>query len=108
MELVLGATAGLRRRFVGGAVLLNAEVFQMWRHRSATTAHRALPMREWPALGVPWATARSGSASAVCSRCGGAYKGCSGWVGQEVCGGFGFAVFWSFPDVEVPLGNHSA
>ena len=25
-----------------------------------------------------------------------------------VCGGCGFAECWSFPDVEAPLGNHSA
>ena len=62
--------------FVGGAVLLNAGVFQMWRHHPATTAHRALSVCEWPALDMPWATARQNGASAVCSRCGGPFTGC--------------------------------
>ena len=80
------------RWFVGGAVLLNAGVFQMLRRRSATTAHRALPLSEWPVLGMPWATARSHVASAVCSwRCGGAFTGCAvarlgrWFVGNAVC-----------------------
>ena len=57
----------------------------MWRRCSATTAHRALPVCRWPALGIPWATARSNAASAVCSRCGGAYIGCCRPAGQVVC-----------------------
>ena len=105
----LGAAAGLGRWFVGGAVLLNAGVFfQMWRCRSATTAHRALPVCEWPALGMPWATARPNTACAVCGRFGGACTGCCGRAVQVGCGGYRFTECWSFPDVEAPLGNHSA
>jgi len=63
MEPALGAAAGLGRWCAGGAVLLNAGVFQLWRHHSATTARRALLVREWPALGMPWATSRSNEAS---------------------------------------------
>ena len=91
MEPALGTAAGLGRRVVGGAVLLNAGVFQMERRTSATTAHRALPVYEWPVLGMPWATARSNAAFAVCSRCGGACTGCCGRARQVVCGGCGFA-----------------
>ena len=58
MEPALGAAPGLGRWFMGSAVLLNAGVFQMWRRRSATTAHRALPVSDWPALGMLWAIAR--------------------------------------------------
>ena len=63
----------------------------VWRCSSTTTAHRALPVREWPALGMTWPTARSNAASAVCSRFGGAFTGCCGRAGQVVCGGCGFA-----------------
>ena len=103
--------AGLGRWFVGGAVvLLNAGVLQMWRRRPATTAHRALSVCEWPALGIPWGTARSNAASTVCSRRSAACTGCCGRAGQVVyMGDCGFAEYWSVPeDVEVPLGNHSA
>ena len=58
MEPALRVTAGLGWRIVGVAVLLNAGVLQMWRRRSATTAHRTLPVCEWQALGMSWATAR--------------------------------------------------
>ena len=67
-------------------------------------AHTALPVREWPALGMPWATARSNTASAVCSRFGGAAcAGGCGRAGQVVCGGCGFAGLWRFPEEEVAL-----
>ena len=56
VEPALGALAGLGRLFVGGAVLLNEGVFQMFRRYLATTAHRALPVHYRPALGMPWAT----------------------------------------------------
>ena len=64
----------------------------MRRRRSATTAHRALPACEWPDLSMPWATARSNAASAVCSRCHQASDtgGCGRAV-QVVSGGCGFA-----------------
>ena len=71
VEPALGAATGLEGRwFEGAAVVLNAGVVQMGRRLPATTAHRALPVCEWPALGMPLATARSNSASAMCSRCG--------------------------------------
>ena len=79
----MGAAAGLLGRwFVGVAVLLNAGVFQLlWRCRSsATRAHRALPLYDWAALGMPWATARSNTASAVCSRCAGLLAGAACYV----------------------------
>ena len=39
--------------------------------------------------------------------CTGACTGCFGRAGRVVCLGCGFVEFWSFPDVEAPLGNHS-
>ena len=60
-SLTLGAAAGLGRKFRGAAVLLNAGVLKMWGHRSATTAYRALPVCDWPALGIPRATTRLNS-----------------------------------------------
>ena len=102
----LGAVAGLGRWFVSCAVLLNAEVFQLRRHCSGTSNDKTLPVCEGPVQGMPWATAWSNAASAVCSRCGGACTGCCGRAGQVVCGGCGFAECWSFPGVEIPLENH--
>ena len=64
VEPGLGAAAGLGRLFVGVGVLLVCEDFQRRRQHSATTAHRALPVCEWLALGMPWAIARSNAASA--------------------------------------------
>ena len=86
MEPALGAAAGLGSRwFEGAAVLLNAGVLQqLWRCRSPTTAHTALPVCGWPALGLPWATARSNTASEVCSRSSGASTGCCGGAEQVV------------------------
>ena len=68
VEPALGAAAELGRWFVGVVVLPVCGEFQRRRQHSATTAHRALPVCEWPALGIPWGTARSNAASAVCSR----------------------------------------
>ena len=70
----MGAAArALGRGSVGVAVLpVCAGVLQRRRQHSATRAHRALPVCEWPALGMPWGTARSNPSSAVCSRSGGA------------------------------------
>ena len=76
---------------VGGAVLLNAEVFQIGRHRSATTATGDLLVCEWPALGMPLATARSDAASAACSRCGGVRSGCYCRLGRWFVGVCTFA-----------------
>ena len=72
--------------FVGVAVLLVCEDFQRRRRQhSATIVHRALPVCEWPALGIPWGTARSNPASTVCSRGGGACTGgCGRGAVQEV------------------------
>ena len=53
VEPALGAAAGLGRWFVGVAVLLVCGDFQRRRQHSATTAHRALPVCESPALGMP-------------------------------------------------------
>ena len=83
--------------------------FQRSRQHSATTAHRALPVCEWPALGMPWGIARSNGASAVCSRCAGAaVAGDCGRARLLVCGGSGLAGLWRFPEEEAALSNHSA
>ena len=83
--------------------------FQRTSQHSATIAHRALPVCEWSALGMPWGTARSNAASAVCSRCGGACTGGCGRAGQQVvCGDCGFAGLWRFPEEEAALSKHSA
>ena len=55
---LLGGLAGLGGWFVGLAVLLVCGEFQRRRQHSATKAHIALPVCEWPALGMPWGTAR--------------------------------------------------
>ena len=62
---LVGAVAGLGRWFVGVAALPTCGAFQRRRQHSATTAYRALPVCEWPALGIPWGTARSNAAFAV-------------------------------------------
>ena len=82
MEPVLGgAEAGLGMWFVGVAVLPVCGDFQMRRQHSATIAHRALPACRWLALGMPWGTARSNTASEVCSRRGGASLHWGLWLG---------------------------
>ena len=110
MEPALGAAAGLGRWFVGVAVLLNNGVIQMWRYCSATTAHTALPVCEWPVLGMLLGTASSNAVSLMCSRCGGAYTGCCGRAAQVVvcCGVCGSAAFWSFSVEEALIGSQSA
>ena len=92
-----------------------SSVQQVWwsLHRgllcSATTAHRGPPVCEWPALGMPWATARSNAPCAVVSRSGGACTGGCGSAVQVVRGGCSFAgLWWIFPEEEAALGNHSA
>ena len=88
-----GAAAGLGRLFVGVAVLpVSCGNFQWRRQHSASTAQAALLVSEWPAVGMPWDTARSNAASAVRSRCGRACTGGCGRAGQMVCGGCSFAV----------------
>ena len=83
--------------------------FQRRRQQSATTAHRALPVCEWPALGMRWGSARPNAASAVSSRGGGACTGgCGRGAVQVVHGGCGFAGLWRFPEEQAALGNHSA
>ena len=99
----MGAAARLGRWFVGVAVLLMVcGDAQRRRHHSVTATHRALPVCEWPALGMPWCTARSNAASAVRSRCGGACAGGCRRAGQVVCGGFQFCRF-----VEISRGGGS-
>ena len=94
----LGAAAGLCRWFVGVAVLPVCGDFQRRRQYSVTTVHRALPVCEWPALGMPWGTARlNAAANAVYSRCSGACALVYVRAGQVVCGGCGFAVLKRFP-----------
>ena len=110
VEPTLVATAAGRGRWFGGiAVLPVCGDFQRGTQHSATTACRALPVYEWPVKGMPLGTARSNTASAVPTRCGGA---CTtegyGRAGQVVCGGCGCAGLWRFPEEEAALGNHSA
>ena len=104
----MGVAAGLGRLFVGVVVFLKAGVFQLSRRCSATTVHRAVSVCEWPALGMPWGTARSNVAYTVRSRYCRACTGCCGRAGQLVSGAYGFAECWSFTDVGSPLGNYSA
>ena len=100
----LRAAAGLGRWFVGAAVLPVCGDFQRRRQHAATTAHIAVPVCEWPALGMPWGTERANAVSAVRSRCGGACTaGCIG-AGQMVCEGCGL---WKSPEEEAALGNQS-
>ena len=90
----MGAAAGPGRWFVEVAVLPVCGEFQRRRKHSATTAHRALPVCEWPALGIPWGTTRSNATSTVCSRNGGACTGgCARGVVVVVCGGCSFIRF---------------
>ena len=55
------------------------------RQHLATTAHRALPVCEWPALGMPWGNEWSNPASAVAVNIGelalGPVSGLSRWFG---------------------------
>ena len=95
VEPALGAAAGLGRWFVGVAVLWISGGFQIRRHHAVTTAHKALPLYEWPpVLGMLRGTERSNTASARCSRGNGACTGGCGRAGQVVCGGCGFAGLW--------------
>ena len=104
----MGAVAGLGRWFVGVAVLPVCGEFQRRRQHSSITVHRALPVREWPALGMPWGTATSNAAAAACSRCVRACTGGCGRAGHVVLGGCGFTGLGRFPEEEAALGNHSA
>ena len=108
--LALGAVAELGKRFVRAAFFLpGSEDFQRKRQQNpVTTAYRALPVCEWPALGMSWGTARSNAASAVCNGRGGACTGGCGRAGQMVCGGCGFTGSWRIPEEEAALGNRSA
>ena len=110
VEPALGTTVGLGRWCVGVATVLPVcGDFQRKRQHSATSAHRALPVCRWPALGMPWGTARLNAASAVCSRLvGGACTGGCGRAWQVVCGDCGFASLLRFPEEEAALGNWSA
>ena len=105
VEPALGFPADLGRWFVGAAVLPVCGDSQMRSQHSATTAHRALPVCEWPALGMPWGTAISNAAFAVCGRC--RTGGCAR-ASQVVFRDCGFAGLWPFLEEEAALGNHSA
>ena len=70
--------------------------FQRSRQHSATTAYRALPVREWPAPGMQWGTARSNAASAVCSSFEASGTGGGGRAVQVIFGGCCFAAEWRF------------
>ena len=76
----------------GVAVLpVRGDFHHRTRQHSATNAHRALPVCEWPALGIPRGTGRSNAVSVVCSSCGESRTGCCGQAGQVVHGGCNFA-----------------
>ena len=70
-----------------------SKYFQRRRQHSATTSHRALPVYEWPALGMPWGTAKLNATAALCSRCGGIGTGGCGRT-EQVIFGCGFAGVW--------------
>ena len=74
--LTLVTAAGPTRWFVGVVVLPVCGAVQKRRQQSATTAHRALLVCEWAALGMPWGTERSNAASAVLSSCDAVCNGC--------------------------------
>jgi len=103
-----GALAGLGRWFVGGAVLPVCGDFKRRRQHSATFTHRALPVCEWPAVGMPWGTARSNAVPAVHQRCGLHFTWGFGRAGQVVWRGCGFACLWRFAEKAAALGNQSA
>ena len=64
--------------------------FQRRRQHSATTAHRALPVCEWPVLDMIRGIKTSTLGSAVRSRFGGVCTGCIGRARQVVLGGVQF------------------
>ena len=107
VEAALGALAGLGRWcFVEVAVLPVCGDFKRRRQHSATTAHRALPVCGWSALGMLLGTIRSNEASDVCSRFGGACTGgCGRGAVQVARGGCGFAGLGSFAKEEAALIN---
>ena len=63
-----GLRQGWAGGLVGGAVLLVCYDFHRRRQHSATAVHRTLPVCEWPALGMPWATVRPNAAFDMSSR----------------------------------------
>ena len=86
VEPALGAAAGLGGWFVGVAVLPVCGDVQRRRQYSAIAAHRALPVCDYPALGIKSSTARSNAASGVYGRFGGAGTGGCHSAVQVVCG----------------------
>ena len=106
----LGLEAGLGRWFMRAAGLPVSEDFQRRRQHLVSTAHRALQVWKWPAVVMPWGTAMSNAASAVCIRfCGDCTgeEGCSRAGQQVVCGRCKFAGLWRFLKEEAALGNQS-
>ena len=107
VEPELKTSARLGRWVVGVVVLPVCGDSQRGRQYSATTAHRALPLCKWAAVGMPWSTERLNAASVASSRCGGACTEGCGRAGQVDCGGCGFAFLWRFPEEEAAFGNFS-
>ena len=86
VEPALGAKAGLGLRVVWGLWFCRhvETFFQRRRQHLATSVCRALPVSAWSVLSIPWGTARSNTASEVCSRSSGACTGCCGRAEQVV------------------------
>ena len=110
VEPAPSAAAGLGRWLLGMCdCFATFWSFQLRKFHTATTVHRALPLCPWPALGMPWATARSNAASAACGRwCGACTGGGGRGAVQVVRWGCGFAGLWRFLKEEAAFGNHSA
>ena len=109
LEPALGAAAGLGRWLVGVRFFACLRRFAEEEAALIKSAHRALQVCEWPALGMQWGTAELSALSTVCNSCGGGActGGCSRAV-QVVRWGCGFAGLWKVPEEEAALGYHSA
>ena len=105
------AVAGLGRWFVEGcAVLPICEDFQRRSQRSATTAHRALPVTEWPVLYIYHESLQCQMQTLQCAAgvVGPALRAVAG-LGSWVVGvAFCAVVLWRFPEEDAAVGNHSA
>mgnify|MGYP006868051481 CR=1 FL=1 len=72
--------------FSGSATSCVCGDFQRRRQHSVTTMHRALPVCELPAMGMPRGIARSNAAPAVCGRTGGPALGTAAGLGRWLVG----------------------